>query len=180
MRQKVMVPTKGSSMILNASNDKGSLSSALRTTSLPSSSVPLIAGPSSGDGVEQRLHALVLERRAAQHRIERTGQHGLTDQPLQRRLVWLLAVEIRSHSVVVELDGGLDHLLAIFLGLIDQVRRNVDIVEFRTEGFIVPDDALHEHEIDETLEIVLGTDRKLDRDRLGAEAIDDIGQALEE
>src|SRR5262249_42999140 len=33
---------------------------------------------------------------------------------------------------------------------------------------------------DETLEVVLGADRKLDRDRLGAEAVDDVGKALEE
>jgi hypothetical protein len=50
MRQKVMVPTKGSSMILKASIANGSLSAALRTTSLPLLSMPLIGGTSSGDG----------------------------------------------------------------------------------------------------------------------------------
>ena len=32
--------------------------------------------------------------------------------------------------VVVELDGGLEHLLAIFLGLLDHVGRDVDVVNF--------------------------------------------------
>src|SRR6185369_7538677 len=34
--------------------------------------------------------------------------------------------------------------------------------------------------VDETLEVVLGAYRELDRDRLGAEAINDVGETLEE
>ena len=75
--------------------------------------------------VEQRLHALVLEGRAAQHGIERAGQHGLADQALQRRFIRLVAVEIGGHGVVVEFDGGFHHLLAIFLGLLDQICGNL-------------------------------------------------------
>ena len=108
-------------MILNASSDSGSLSSGLRTTSFA-----LVVDALDrrhverrrqvvDHRVEQRLHALVLEGRAAQHRIERAGDHRLADQPLERRLVGLLAVEVGCHRVVVELDGGLDHLLAVFL-----------------------------------------------------------------
>ena len=37
-------------MILNARSDIGSLSSGLRSISLPLGSMPLIAGTSSGDG----------------------------------------------------------------------------------------------------------------------------------
>ena len=132
------------------------------------------------DGVEQRLHALVLEGGAAQHRIEGAGQHGLADQPLQRRLVRLVAVEKGGQRIVVELDGGFHHLLAIFLGLVDEVGRDVDIVELRAERLVVPDDALHLHEVDHALEVVLGADRQLDRDRLRAEAVDDVGKAFEE
>src|SRR4030088_3218427 len=112
MRQKVMVPTKGSSMILNASSANGSLSFGRRQTFVPSFFAPLFGGAVARrgkivhDGVEQRLHALVLEGRAAQHRKERAGQHGLADQPLQRRLIGLLAVEIGGEHVVVEYDRG--------------------------------------------------------------------------
>ena len=74
-------------------------------------------------GVEQRLHALVLEGRAAQHGIEGAGQHGLADHALQRRLIGLLAVEVSGENLVVEFDGGFQQLLAVFLGLLDHVRR---------------------------------------------------------
>ncbi len=82
--------------------------------------------------------------------------------------------------VVVELDGGLDHLLAVFLGLIEQVGRDLFVVILRAERLVVPDDRLHAHQIDEALELLLRADRKLDRHRLGAEAVDDVLQALEE
>src|SRR5690606_31793952 len=62
------------------------------------------------DRVEQRLYALVLERRAAQHGEERAVQNRLADKPLQRRLVRLLAVEIGFHRRVVEFDRRLDEL----------------------------------------------------------------------
>jgi hypothetical protein len=87
------------------------------------------------DRVEQRLHALVLEGRAAEHRIERASQHGLTDQSAACRLVRLGAVEVGFHRVIVEFDGGFDQLLAIFLGLLDQVGRNVDGLVLRAERF---------------------------------------------
>ena len=64
----------------------------------------------------------------------------------------------------------LDHLLAVFLGLIEHVGRNVDVVVLGAEGFVVPHHALHAHQIDQAFEILLGADRELDRHRLGAEA----------
>ena len=130
--------------------------------------------------VEQRLHALVLEGRAAQHREERAGQHRLADHALQRRFIGLLAVEVGGEHFVVEFDGGFQHLLAIFLGLLDHVLGNIDVLELGAERLVFPDHALHADEIDQALEVVLGTDRKLDRDRLGAEAVDDVVEAFVE
>ena len=130
--------------------------------------------------VKQRLHALVLEGRAAQHRIEGARQHRLADHPLQRRLVRLLAFEIGGQHLVVELDGGFQHLLAIFLRLVGEVGRNLLVMEFRAEAFVFPDDGLHAHQVDEALEVVLRADRQLDRDRLGAEAVDDVVETLVE
>ena len=98
--------------------------------------------------VEQRLHALVLERRAAQHRIERAGDHGLADQRLSVASSGSLPSRQAAMHVVIELDGGLDHLLAVFLGLVEHVGRNVDVVILRAERLLVPDDALHAHEVD--------------------------------
>ena len=50
------------------------------------------------DRVEHRLHALVLERRAGQHRHEREVERALADQLLQRRDVGLVAFEIGLHD----------------------------------------------------------------------------------
>src|SRR5207253_7677290 len=55
---------------------------------------------------------------------------------------------------------------------------NIDVLEVGAERFVFPDHALHADEIDQTLEVVLGADRKLDRNRLGAEAVDNIVKTL--
>jgi hypothetical protein len=81
-------------------------------------------------GVEQRLHALVLERRTAQHRHERLVERALADQRLQRRDVGLVAFEIGFHRIVVLLDGKFDQLFAIFGSLVGQVGRDFLIEEF--------------------------------------------------
>ena len=106
--------------------------------------------------------------------------HGLADQALERRLVRLLALEVGGHRVVVELDRGLDHLLAVFLGLIEHVGRDIDVLVFGAERFVVPHHALHAHQIDQAFVCLLGADRELDRHRLGAEAGLDVFNAFEE
>ena len=83
-------------------------------------------------------------------------------------------------AVVIELDRRLDHLLAVFLRLVEQVAGNLDVVVLGAERLLVPDHALHAHEIDDALELALGADRQLDGDRLGAETRLDVVQALEE
>ena len=65
------------------------------------------------------------------------------------------------------------------LGLFDHLGRNLDVVIFGAEGLLVPHHADHANEVDYALELVLASDRKLDRHRLGAEAIDDVVEALE-
>ena len=132
------------------------------------------------DGVEQRLHALVLERRAAQHRKERAGQHSLADQPLQRRLIGLLAVEDRPRAHRRRVRRRLPASSRDIPWPCRRDRGNVDVVEIGAERLVFPDHALHADEIDQALEVVLRADRQLDRDRLGAEAVDDIVEAFEE
>ncbi len=125
------------------------------------------------------MHAFVLEGGTAQHREERAGDGGLADQPLEGGLVGFAALEICGHGLVVELDRSFDHLLAIFPGLLEQISRDLNVVVLGAEGFVVPHHALHAHEIDDALELLLGSDWQLDGDRLGAETVHDIGQALE-
>ena len=69
------------------------------------------------DSVEQRLHALVLEGRAAQDWDKGDVADGLADEPLQGRGVRLHAVEIGGHDVVIEFDRRLKENMPVFLGL---------------------------------------------------------------
>ena len=99
--------------------------------------------------VEQRLHALVLEGRAAQDRHEQVVHRALADQRLELGLGRLLAFEIGFGRGLVDLDGLLDQHLAIFLGLIEQIGRNVLIVELGAERLVVPHHRLHADEVDD-------------------------------
>src|SRR5258707_1383976 len=64
--------------------------------------------------------------------------------------------------------------------LMTPVLGNFYVPESGVELLFFPDHALHADKIDQTLEIILGSDRKLDRDRLGTEAIDNILHAFVE
>ena len=112
------------------------------------------------DRVEQRLHALVLEGRAAKDRDERDLPHRLADAALQRVDIRLFAVEIGAHDLVVELDGGFDQRVAIFLGLLEQLGGNFFVVIFGAEPLVLPDDGLHAQKIDDALEVALRADRQ--------------------
>jgi hypothetical protein len=113
-------------MILNARPENGASSAVLRLSAASVSGLmPLHVGNVErrrqivDDGVEQGLHALVLERRnrtapARRRLIERT----LADQLLQRRDIGLVAFEIGFHRIVVLLDGKFDQLFAIFGSLV--------------------------------------------------------------
>ena len=117
MRTKVSEPTNGSDMILNARPANGSSSDAWRTIDLVGAHLDAVDRGDVGrrrqvvdDRVEQRLHALVLERRAAQHRHEGAADGALADAALQRLGIRLLAAEIGFERVVVLLDRELDQL----------------------------------------------------------------------
>ena len=76
-------------------------------------------GEVGDDGVEQGLHALVLERGPAEHGDEAPRQRPLADQRLERCLVRRveLALEVLLHRGVVALDRGLDEHLAVLRSL---------------------------------------------------------------
>ena len=60
--------------------------------------------------IEQRLHALVLEGRATEHREHRDVAGALADQATQRLVVRHVAFEIGLSDFIVDLDDGLDQL----------------------------------------------------------------------
>src|SRR5690606_24719115 len=130
--------------------------------------------------VEQRLNALVLERRAARDRNEALVQRALADQPLQRRDVGLVALEIGFHDLVVLLDGELDQLFTVLGRLVGQLGRNLDEVELRAEAFLVPDDRAVVDQVDQALEVGLGADRQIQYRRRGTETVDDRLHAVVE
>ena len=132
------------------------------------------------DRVEERLHALVLERRAAQHRHERDLLDRLANEALQRIDVRLLPVEIGGHHVVVELDRGLDQRMAEFLRLRLEIGGNFLVVVLGAEALVLPDDRLHAQEVDHALEAGLRADRQLDADRTAADLGLDLVDAAKE
>src|SRR5215467_5970610 len=117
MRQKVMVPTNGSSMILKASSAIGSLSDGLRSTSLPLRSTPFTAGTSSGEGrkstTASRSGCTPLFLNAEPHRKESARDRRFANEPLESGDVGFFAFEIGGHRIVIELDRSFHELLAI-------------------------------------------------------------------
>src|SRR5690606_31454820 len=61
----------------------------------------------------------------------------------------------------------------ILRSLVGHVFGNIEVVELRTEAFVVPDDRTVLHQIDQALEIGLGADRQVQGSRYRAEAVDD-------
>jgi len=124
-------------------------------------------------GVQQRLHALVLEGRAAQDRVEGAGQHRFADALLDRLFRRLLAFQVGFHRLVVEFDGVVDQVLAGGVGLLDHVGRDRHVLVGGAQAVVVPDDAGHADEVDQTRQVGFRTDRQLDRHGLGAQAVAD-------
>ena len=120
--------------------------------------------------VEHRLHALVLERGAAQHRhdLARDGAHA---QALLDFVDGELAVsEVAVHQLLVRFGGALEHLFAPLRSELGEVGGNVAHVVLHALRRIVPVDRLHLHEIDDAGELVLRADRHLDHHRIRLQA----------
>src|ERR1700761_8966646 len=123
--------------------------------------------------IEQRLNALVLERRPAQHREDVHRDRCLAGRPLQLRDRDRLSFEVLVHHLVVRIRNRLDELVAHLLGLLLQVRRDLNDVILRAHRLVVPHDAAHLDEIHNTLELGLFADRNLNRNRTRAQTIHD-------
>ena len=127
--------------------------------------------------VEQRLHALVLEGRAAQHGRELDLERGLADrgdQPLGRDLGLL---EDQLDELVVVVGDLVEQRLARGLGDLEVLGRDVGDLELLAEVVLV-DDRLHVDQVDDPAELGLGADRQLDRHGVRAEAVDHRLDAL--
>ena len=121
-------------------------------------------------GVQQRLHALVLEGRAAQDRRDLDRQRVLADRGLEHRDGDLGLVEEQLGDVVVHVGELREQVLARLGGGVGEVRRDLDDVLVLAEVVQV-DDRLHLDEVDDALELRLGADRDLQRHGVRAEAL---------
>ena len=123
------------------------------------------------DSVEHGLHALVLEGRAAQHRLDFACDGALAQGLLDLFLAQLAAFEVLVHQVFAGFGSRFDELFAVFVADVDQVGGNVAVLEGHAL-VLVPDDRLHLHEVDDALEVLFGADRDLDHDGVGLQAVD--------
>jgi len=124
------------------------------------------------DRVEQRLHALVLEGGAAEHR----GQ-GQVEGRRAQRFVKALGrdlgiLEIGLHELIVGVGASLDQVVTGLLDGVGHLGRDLLDGELHPE-VVLPDQGLALDEIDDAPQGVLGADRELDRDRVGAEPLAD-------
>jgi hypothetical protein len=91
-----------------------------------------------------------------------------------------LALDELREQMIVELGDSLDHFLAVFLGLLDQVRGNLHDVELRAQRFVMPQDGVHLHQVDNALELVFGAHGDLNGNRLALQTLDDGLHRMEE
>ena len=119
--------------------------------------------------VEHRLHALVLERGAAQHRHDLTGDRPSPQRLLEIFLRQVPLFEVLIHHLFGRLCGRLNHLLAPLSADIFEVRRNGALFEVHPLGLVVPENRLHLDQINHTLKPILGTNGHLDGHASGRE-----------
>ena len=124
------------------------------------------------DRVEQRLHALVLERRAEQHRRNGDLEGGLAERaPDHLGRDGLLVQQIRLEQLLVVLGNGVDQLVVVLLRLLGELGRDLLLLELHPE-LVEPDLGAHVDDVDDAAEVLLLADRQLHRDGLRAQPVD--------
>ena len=180
---KVSWPKNGCAAILNASAENGSSDGRLTGQFLLF--VARIVADHRGDvervrqvvhdGVEHRLDAAVLERGATEDRVELGVDRHLADAGLELVDRDLFALEVLLHELFGGLGNGLNERCAVLLGLFLEVGRDLLDLVLGTHGDVTlgvagPDQCAHVEQVDDADEVVLGADRQLHDERLGAEA----------
>jgi hypothetical protein len=150
-------------MILKASAENGSESSAWRTVERARQEVD--------HGVEQRLHALVLEGRAAEDRRELDLERRLADRGDQAIGRDLGLLEDQLDELVVVVRYLVEQLLARGSRGVGVLGRDLGDLDLLAELVLV-DPRLHVDQVDDPGEVAFGPDRQLDRHGVRAEAVD--------
>ena len=130
------------------------------------------------DRVEHGLHAAVLERRATEHGVDLAADGELADRALDLGERELLAAEVLLQQRLVGLGDRLEQLLAVLGSAVGEVGGDLLDLVLGAHGHVTlgvagPDERAHLDEVDDADEVVLGTDRQLQHEGLGAEAVHD-------
>ena len=121
------------------------------------------------DGIQQGLHALVLEGCAAQYRAEFAADGAALDAALQGFDTDIALIEIFFHRRFINADNSIQQLLAIFGGLVSQIGGDRRFVILRAKLIAFPDQRLHLNQINNALEGIFNADRQLQRNPIDAE-----------
>ncbi len=128
------------------------------------------------DGVEQRLHTLVLEGRSTDDRHERglpllanRTVDALSDRRLDFGFGRLFPVEILLENLVVGLADLFNQLLAVVLRLVHHVGGNLPDEVVGAYRLVFVGDGFHPHEVDDAPEVLFGADWQLNRNGIGFE-----------
>ena len=139
------------------------------------------AGQVVDDGVKQGLHALVLERRATHHGANAKVKRSLADLAddfFGGDAVGVFHVLLKQRLVVF--DGALDEAGAVVRNHVLHVFGNLNLVEHGTVVHFFPSVRLIPNQVNNTDEVVFGTDGQLDGDRSSVELLADLVHHLKE
>src|SRR5947209_17099465 len=114
-----------------------------------------------GDRRHQRAHPEQLRRRAAQHRRDLRVEDAFAEAALDLFLTQLASVEVLLQERVIALRRGLDELPAVLVDARLHVVRDRDLAALPVLG---GDVGLQVEEVDDAAEIMLGADRKVERE----------------
>ncbi len=125
--------------------------------------------------VQQRLHALVAEGGAHQHRHRLPGDRGPPQGRAQQLGGHRLFFQVRAHRLVVDLGDGFDHRGACRLGRFTQVVRDLGPDRRGAQRVVFPLAQAHADQIDDAREVLFQRIRQLDDDRVAAQPLANLG-----
>ena len=123
--------------------------------------------------VQQILDAFVFERTAADHRKDLLRDGRLADALQQLCCRDRRTLNELLKQVVVGFRYRLDQLLPIRFGFFQKIGGDFHFVVLGAQGLVAPDSRFHRHQVDDALELVLGSHRDLNRHRPALQPIHD-------
>ena len=132
------------------------------------------------NGIQHVLDTLVLKCRTANHRenLLRDGAPPQTGHDLLGRDG--LAFDVLLEKMLVAFGGRFDQLVVILPRLFNQFGWDFHFVVFCAQRLVAPHARLHADQVDDTDEVLLRSDRKLDRHWSAIQSLDDRFDGMEE